>query len=157
MKTLGETLAENIQREKQAATDKEAAAAQMRTEEERARFKVGEAFFEKAKKFFTDSITSAKPVKELYMQVGGQRYSTPGKDCNSEFNAIWSGYSSDAKRPERGPNSLYDPKLFAALWVDFQTWCKEQGLEPYWETTHDGGGMESWWLLKIQVPGKKSR
>lgn len=157
MKTLGETLAENIEREKQSAFDKAAALTQMRTDEEMARFKVGEAFFEKAKKFFTDGITAAVPVKELVVQVGGKRFSAPGKDCNLDFDAIWNGYRSDTAHPERGPNSLHDPKLFAALWVEFQTWARNQGLEAYWASTYDGGGMESWWLLHVRLPVAKTR
>lgn len=157
MKTLGEILAEKIELEKKAASDKEAALMTMQTAAELARFKVGEAFFEKAKRLFTEAITSMAPVNTIQIQAGGARFTRPGTDCNPEFDAIWGGYRSDSKHPEQGPYSLSDPKLFAALWIDFKSWCKSEGLEAYWCQDHDGGGMDSWWLLKIRVATPKAR
>lgn len=155
MPNLGELLSQNIQREKQAATDSAAALDQQRTEEARRTFLVGKRFFDDARDYFTQGIVAREPVKSLYRQVGGKHYSAAGVECHAEFSQVLQGYQySDEKR---GPNSLHDPKRFASLWHEFQQWAREQGLVATWHYCYDGGGMDSWWQLRVAPAPAQSR
>lgn len=147
MPTLGEKLARNIERENAAATDSEAALEQMRTEEDRRQFLIAQRFFEGAQEFFTQGITNAIPVKDLFLQIGGKGFSN-GRDYHGEFSVLLRGYqASDHKR---GPDALYHDKHLAALWSEFQQWARSEGLRAYFKNQWDGGGMDSWWELRVE-------
>lgn len=148
MSTLGERLAQNIEREKQAATDSAAALELQRTEEARRKFLIAKRFFDDAREFFTRSITAGEPVAKLYRQVGGGRYSSE-TETHAEFSAVLEGYSYQDEKT--GPRSLHDPKRLASLWHEFRQWAASEGLVAYWAYCHDGGGMDSWWQLRVKL------
>ena len=147
MGTLGQQLAHNIEREKQAKTDSNAAAEQMRTAEARKAFNAGKSFFEKAKLHVTEGIMRGDLVKDLFLQVGGRHFSPSGLDVNDEFSDVFAGYKTTDN--QRGPDSLYDPKRLSALWSEFQKWANDEGLVAAWHYCWDGGGMDSWWQLRV--------
>jgi hypothetical protein len=154
MPNLGEMLAHNIKREKQAAEDSAAALEQMRTEEARRIFNTAKRFFDDARTFFINGITNGEEVAKLFVQVGGARYSGFRGDTHQEFDRVLEGYQY--KDEKLGPTSLHDPKRFASLWHEFQQWARENGLIAKWHYAWDGGGMESWWLLKVEpAPASK--
>lgn len=148
MGTLGECLAQNIAREKQAATDIAAAWEQQRTDEERKKFTTAKRFFDDAREYFTRSIMNHEPVAKLYRQVGGARYGSES-ETHPEFCAVLEGYQ--CRDQKLGPSSLHDPKRFAALWREFQAWAEGEGLVASWVYCWDGGGMDSWWQLRVKV------
>jgi hypothetical protein len=149
MTTLGERLSGNIATAKRAAEDSAAALSQMRTAEARATFQTAQRFFSDAREFFANSILSGLTPKELFLQVGGRRYSSAGVDCHDEFNSVLQGYQ--ARDNTAGPDSLHDPKRFASLWHEFQQWADTEGLLAAWHYCYDGGGMDSWWQLRVSL------
>jgi hypothetical protein len=153
MTTLGQQLAQNIEREKQAAYDSAAALEQMRTAEARAKFLTVQEFFEDAKSYFTAGIMGKLPSNSLYRQVGGARYSSPSEDCHVELDKVIDAYQQNSGKGGTGPASMYDPKRFASLWTEFQQWATSQGLKAAWHYCWSSGGEDSWWQLRVDVPG----
>lgn len=147
MGTLGQKLAQNIKREAQAASDSVAAYEQQRTDKAREAFQAAKAFFDEARLFFKESIMRGEQAKKVFLQVGGARFSATGLNCHEPFNAVFEGYRcADNKR---GPDSLFDPKRWASLWSEFQKWANDEGLTASWHYCYDGGGMDSWWQLRV--------
>lgn len=147
MPNLGQTLAANIAREKQAAIDSAAAISLQRTEEARRKFQVVQTFFEKARTFFTDGILHGEPVASLYLQVGGRGFTASGVNTHMEVAGVIDGYEKTDRT--KGPASMFDAKRYASLWHEFQQWALEQGLLAKWEEGWDGGGVDSWWTLRV--------
>lgn len=44
----------------------------------------------------------------------------------------------------------YEKGRYFSIWVEFQDWCASNGLQPRWDYCWDGGGMSSWYILKIE-------
>jgi hypothetical protein len=144
MATLGEQLAQNIEREKKAASDSEAAFALLQTEEARKNFRIVEGFFKEAREYFTRSIQAGAPVKKLYLQVGGARFSI-GVNCHDAVADVLGIY----QRTYQGPQSLSDPLRYSSLWQEFRQWAMSEGLEATWHDCYDGGGVDNWWQLRV--------
>ena len=45
----------------------------------------------------------------------------------------------------------------APAWNDFKQWAGDNGLIAYWEYAWEGGGMDSWWLLRIKPQATNQR
>lgn len=148
MDTLGQKLAQNLQRERLAATDLLAAAEQLRTDAEHQAFQTGKVFFDNAKIFFNEKISNAAPSNDLFLQVGGRRFAPARLNCHQQFDMVLAGYQ--CKNQKLGPDSLFNGMRLSALWLDFQKWADDSGLVASWHYCWSGGGEDSWWQLKVQ-------
>lgn len=139
--SLGEQLAQTRQEEKDNTRRLAELRAQQESAEARANFQLVEKFFEDAKVFFTEGIQARRPVKELSILVGQMRV---GLSDNLQVSRLLCYYTSNnqaAVLSERHP--------YHSLWKAFQTWAESNGLTPAWVYEHDGGGVCSWYQLKI--------
>lgn len=140
--SLGEILAQTQQAEKD--NTRHAAERQARQESEEAlqKFQVVEKFFESAKAFFEDGIRQQIAVRKLSIMVGSE---FRGSSDNVEVADILRLHSASGKDPECTKSGRY-----FSLWQDFAFWCAQCGLAPKWVYEWDGGGMSSWYRLKVE-------
>lgn len=140
--TLGNILSQTQQEEHQNTRDAALRKATAQSQEELENFRRVDAFFEEARKFFTEGIVNRVPVKQLCLTVGTER---PGK---SSYAGV---YSALALYESYDPPRITQPKhKFHSLWAEFLAWANSNGLQPKWVYCHDGGGMHSWFELKVE-------
>ncbi len=139
--SLGARLSRHLSEEKQntrAAAEREALA---QSEAALQAFQRVAHFFNTAKEFFTDGITAGTPSRKLFIMVG-----TPyrEKGDNADIYQLLKLYDS------ANPPRITQPKhLYHSLWADFQAWAANNGLVPEWKYQYDGGGMSSWYELRV--------
>lgn len=136
---LGQLLRQSI--EQDAANT--AAAAKARAERESAQaaedFACVERFFRDAREDFTRKISAGGFGPKVAIKVG---YRENSKVRQLLDLSCVTGAGALAK--VRG-NSR-----FSALWADFEKWAADNGLAAYWTDEHDGGGQETWYMLRVK-------
>lgn len=125
-KTLGERLRENIELAERLRLDREEAASRaLREKAERHRLAVSAAIQELQSRI-TRSISEGSVPKPLRLPTtlnDARRYDTAISHANHSDHAQWC--------------------------EEMVTWADAQGLSLTVFSEHDGGGMESWWSLKV--------
>lgn len=141
--SLGALLAQSKKEEAEntrAAAERKAMA---ESAEEIANFRLVEDFFEKAKTFFESGIRQQVPLKDLKIMVG-QEYK--GSSDNVKLYSVLRMYSVEGNQPR----IVKPTEKYHSLWAAFQNWCARNELEAVWTYDYDGGGMSSWFYLRVQ-------
>lgn len=140
--SLGEILAQTKQEEADNTRRAAERKARQESEAELKKFRAVETFFETAKAFFETGIREQIAVRKLSIMVGAEYC---GKTENMEvYHALGlsSASGTDPRCVKSGP--------YHSLWQDFTFWCAQCGLVPKWVYEWDGGGMSSWYQLKVE-------
>lgn len=139
--SLGVRLAQTQQAEENNTRALAEARAQAASAEELKKFRLVEAFFEKAKAYFSEGILAGSPTAKLSIMVGSE---FRGQRDNVEVEPLICGYCNDSKA------RVLDPKHpYHSLWQAFEAWCVQNDLTPTWHYEYDGGGMSSWYRLRV--------
>ena len=135
--SLGQQLQQSQQR---AETDRLAELARATAEKsaaEQAALREVQAFFAHAKSQFTEQICAGdpkpKPIKLSYRKWPAVAAALSIYSWNEKEHGITKA------------SSRYNP-----VWEAFRDWCTAEDLQPTWEYQHDGVGIESWWVLRVQ-------
>ncbi len=141
--SLGQRLAQTQAEEKARTVASQRNAARHLSEDDLKRFNQVFSFFDDAKHFFEQAILDQTPTTQLRIQVG--RTGPQGSASHMAVYQTLRGWDYDGNELR----SLKGGGAFASLWTDFQAWARSQGLVAQWQYAHDGGGMESWWYLRV--------
>lgn len=95
-------------------------------------------FFENAKRQFIIDIESGKPRVQIVKL--SSRKEPKAYDILKVYN--W----NDPKNAIMNKTHPYNP-----IWAEFEAWCLSNGLKPKMEYAYDGGGVESWYELSVDV------
>ncbi len=144
--SLGARLAQNDELRLRAKTDADAARRLPLTVQERQQFELVELFFRQVKESLSQAILEGKDSRCVYAQVGGSRHGSPLYRASTEMARALEPYRYDLA----GMHSLKPTGRFGSLWVEFQNWASSQGLAAAWQFEHDGMGMDSWFVLRLQ-------
>lgn len=155
MTTLGQLLAANVADEISKTVPPAVLAEQKRQARIREIHETGERFFEKAKNYFTNGITTGVLPSKLEMQIGGRGFKE-ADDHNEEVESIVSWYHDKNGHRFNGmscgtnglPAAMTDPDRFAASWEDFTNWAAANELEAYWQLGR--GGVAGWLFLRVK-------
>ena len=157
--TLGKRLAQN----NSARAEREAHAQRTRAEQlETARLaghRAVAAFFDSARKYFTDGILQGLPSADLGLQVGAFKMDEECPDA-SQHPHIWKLFQvceRSAWRVSGSGNPFGEPRAiqrghgtYAAEWSDFQAWAKSQGLHASFSTRYsDDENLDYYWQLSV--------
>jgi hypothetical protein len=145
--TLGDVLRQRVLDEKA----NNAAALQRRTDEEgiaeQKRVQHIEAFFEDYKQKVIAAIQGGKKLPEV---VIGHEWNkgTSHQEIYDAFNLLQQGSLAQvsASQPH---NYVVPPKHKYFLWKVLADWAHSEGLTVFLNYTWDGGGMSSWYILKV--------
>ncbi len=145
--TLGARLARTIVEEKASTVEAARRAAETQSAKDLAKFNEVQDFFACARQHFETCILQAIPARRISVQVGGpSRPEAPGLLQKRDIYSTLEGfrYSGDELR------SLSKQGPYQALWLEFQAWAKSNDLIARFDYEHDGGGIESWWCLRVK-------
>jgi hypothetical protein len=153
--SLGAMMARTIADEKSGSIEAATREAQAKSEEALNDFEDVKAFFSKARDHFSECILSGMPTKNIFVQVGSdytnkshEEKQIPGRLIDSRMYSVMEAYNAYNNK-EQIP-TLADHGKYRSLWVDFQAWASDNGLKALWSHHHDGGGMSSWFVLRVQ-------
>lgn len=139
--SLGARLAQTSRAEAENTRELAEARARQASAEELRNFQLVERFFADAKDYFTQGILAGTPTAKLTIMVG-REYA--GQSANTDVEQLICGYNS-SNTPQ-----VLDPKhKYHSLWREFEAWCIQNELKPAWTYEWDGGGMTSWYRLRI--------
>ncbi len=144
--TLGQRLADSTAAEKAGTLAAQRAAASRESAARAEKFATVERFFEDARQRFVADIEAGLPMKDIGVQCGRSHgYSRNKGPDHAEVYTILSGwdYTHDLMK------SLQPRGAYSSLWDKMVQWGVDNGLRVYWAYEHDGGGMCSWWVLRV--------
>ena len=143
MTTLGERLKAREAREeadKMAKLDRES---RQRGEKAMADLRAVQQYFDSAREDITEDISNDLPVREITLGKRG--------DDSAGVASILQTYSWNYNIHQPGRSIEYPQHAYYAVWEGFQQWANAEGLEVKFTYDYDGGGIESWHVLKVKV------
>lgn len=139
--SLGAQLAATVKAEKDNTEDLARLRAAQQGAEAAAKYRAVEVAYDDAKQTITLQILSRKPTRELGVMVG---FDGSKRRHDAAYSALELFRGLDLATGKRSP---YFP-----LWRAFSEWAHGQGLEPEWHSCWDGGGIHSWYVLRVKPP-----
>ncbi len=143
---LGQRLADSTAAEKAGTLAAQRAAAARDSAERAEKFATVERFFEEARQRFVADIEAGLPMKDIGVQCGRSHgYSRHTGSDHAEVYSILSGWDYTHELMK----SLQPRGAYSSLWEKMVQWGVDNGLRVHWAYEHDGGGMCSWWVLRV--------
>ena len=136
-KTLGQLLAQTKHQEENHSLELAEARANAKNEEARKRWNLIKDFYENAKVVLTKQIQDRIPTKKLGVLV----VQTGTDSQNIDVYNYYGWYGKEARISPQ--NETYP------LWKAFCEWAHDQDLVPVWDYQWDGGGVHSWYILRL--------